>query len=299
MNKALVILGFTNWIWTFCYSQSMGYNSDYYNQITPNDIPVIFAKDIISKKGSYEYPCSFSSDMSEMYFGTNLFNEEKKERYILKVKRMDNGAWSHPLKISFTGFPESEPILTHDNSKLFFNVHNDSTKWKPHDIWYVERILNDWGPPTKLNSVINSNDYEYYTTMTKSNKIYFTREGKGIYSADFENNDFYNIKPIDPTINKMKWVGHPYISPDGSFLIFDSSEPGGYGSADLYISFKMGDKWRKPVNLGDKINTTKWDAMPIVSPDGKYLFFCREANNERDIYWVRFDLEKYKEKDNQ
>ncbi len=92
----------------------------------------------------------------------------------------------------------------------------------------------------------------------------------------------------------MRFISHPYVSPDEKFIIFDSREHGGYGSADLYISFRKNDKWEKPINLGEKINTSQWDAMPIVSPDGKYLFFCRKSKRKRDVYWVQFDISNYK-----
>ena len=275
------------------YSQSDSKSANYYNQLPPGENPEIFAPGTISKKGTYEYPCSFSNDFSEMYFGVYLFNEGNNERYILQVKKNSKGKWSQPEKISFTGFPEAEPILTHDNSVLFFAVHSDTSKWKAHDIWYVEKTQNDWGQAQKLNNKINSDDYEYFATRTGNNKIYFSREG-GIYTAELSENGYHNVKSADTAINNMKYASHPYISPDESYLIFDSSEPGGFGSTDLYISFKIDNKWSEPANLGNKINTPHWDAMPIVSPDGKYLFFCRMKNKERDIYWVKFNIEKYK-----
>ena len=41
------------------------------------------------------------------------------------------------------------------------------------------------------------------------------------------------------------------------------------------------------MNMGDTVNSDKWDAYATVSSDGKYLMFNRgvgEDNN--DIYWV-------------
>ena len=59
-----------------------------------------------------------------------------------------------------------------------------------------------------------------------------------------------------------------------------------FGKSDLYISFKENGQWGNPVNLGDKVNTRHIEIMPIVTPDGKFLFFCRKEKGERDIYWV-------------
>ena len=229
-----------------------------------------------------------------MYFGVNMFNEKTKEKYILQVKRQNDGTWSSPQKLSFTGFSEMEPILSADNSKLFFSVLSNSRKYKPHDIWYVNRENDGWGNPVKLNEYINTKKYEYFASMTLDGKMYFTREGKGIFSAELTNNEFTNVQLLEPSINNLNFCTHPFVSPDGTYLIFDSRERGGFGKADLYISFLENNHWGKPINLGEKINTSAIDFMPIVSPDGKYLFFCRKENNERDIYWVRFDVEKYK-----
>ena len=277
------------------YSQNDQSSTAYLNQETPSDIPLKFAPDLISKKGIFEYPCSFSTDMKEMYFGVNMINEEKKEKYILQVKRQNDGTWSSPQKLSFTGFFEMEPILSADNSKLFFSVLSDSKKYKPHDIWYVNRENDGWGKPEKLSDNINTKKYEYYASMTLDDKMYFTREGKGIFSAELTDNEFTNVQLLEPSINNLNFCGHPFVSPDESYLIFDSRERGGFGKVDLYISFRENDHWGSPINLGNKINTSAIDFMPIVSPDGKYLFFCRKENNERDIYWVKFDVEKYRD----
>ena len=293
MGKIFLVL-ILSLIRIISYSQNDRSTSAYLNQETPNDIPVIFAPDLISKMGVFEYPCSFSADMKEMYFGVNMFNEKKKEKYILQVKRQNDGTWSNPQKLSFTDFSEMEPILSADNSKLFFSVLSNSKKYKPHDIWYVNRENDGWGKPVKLNEDINTKKYEYYASMTLDGKMYFTREGKGIFSAELTDNEFTNVQLLEPSINNLNFCTHPFVSPDETYLIFDSRERGGFGKADLYISFRENNHWGNPINLGEKINTSAIDFMPIVSPDGEYLFFCRKENNERDIYWVKFDVEKYR-----
>lgn len=72
-----------------------------------------------------------------------------------------------------------------------------------------------------------------------------------------------------------------YISPEEGYLIF----AGGSDNADLFICFKNIDgKWGSPVNMGDKINTNEWERFPVVSPDGKYLFFTRGGSITSNLY---------------
>jgi len=87
----------------------------------------------------------------------------------------------------------------------------------------------------------------------------------------------------------------------------------GFGGTDYYIVFRdENDKWSKPINLGEKINSVRgaeWSSY--ISPDGKYFFFMssktasfnkkpsyrkfkekfnKPQNGNSDIYWVKSDF---------
>ena len=78
-----------------------------------------------------------------------------------------------------------------------------------------------------------------------------------------------------------------------STMILTSTRPGGFGNADLYVAFRERDRtWSKPVNLGETINSDQIDFCPMMTPDGRYLFFSRrwgatwEQTTQADVYWV-------------
>jgi Tol biopolymer transport system component len=78
---------------------------------------------------------------------------------------------------------------------------------------------------------------------------------------------------LDAPVNSELLEGCPYVSPDGSYLIFDRE--------GLRISYRNQDgSWGTPKSLG--IGGT----CPFVSPDGKYLFFLKMGMGYNDIYWV-------------
>ena len=91
-------------------------------------------------------------------------------------------------------------------------------------------------------------------------------------------------EPLGPDIDSGFCDSHPFVAPDGSFLLFDSSRrPGGFGDSDLYVSFRNeDDSWTRPRNLGGRINTEACEMYASVSPDGLYLFY----HSRGDIYWV-------------
>jgi Tol biopolymer transport system component len=79
----------------------------------------------------------------------------------------------------------------------------------------------------------------------------------------------------------------PFIAPDESYLIFTSDRPQGYGRGDLWIVYRNPEAgWSDPVNMGPRINTDAYEYCAMLSPDGKQLFFTRNADGNGDIYRV-------------
>jgi Tol biopolymer transport system component len=103
---------------------------------------------------------------------------------------------------------------------------------------------------------------------------------------------------VVPSANDGDADWTPLIAPDESYFIFCSFRKGGFGSGDLYISFKQADgSWGDVINMGDRINTDLNERFPIVTPDGKYLFFNstrkiagaganEPGNGAGDVYWI-------------
>lgn len=77
----------------------------------------------------------------------------------------------------------------------------------------------------------------------------------------------------------------PFLSSGQDTLYFSSNGHGGQGDADIFYSVKQGSwtSWSKPINLGSKINSPKFDAYFICS--GKHLYWSSNRDNEySDIY---------------
>src|SRR5690606_26497596 len=98
-------------------------------------------------------------------------------------------------------------------------------------------------------------------------------------------------EPISNNINTANNEGTTAISADGRMLIFTSCVGRrGYGSCDLYVSYRTGDEWSEPENLGPNINSASWESQPSLSPDGRTLYFVSDrptGYGKRDI-WVSY-----------
>jgi Tol biopolymer transport system component len=77
------------------------------------------------------------------------------------------------------------------------------------------------------------------------------------------------------------------IAADESFLVFCSKERGGFGGQDLFVSFRTPQgSWSIPKNMGETINTGADDMRPILSSEGKALFFTSDVSGVLNVYWV-------------
>jgi hypothetical protein len=127
-----------------------------------------------------------------------------------------------------------------------------------------------------------------FASMNSDSVIYYTDVSEGhskgdIYRITYSHVGCYTPDKLSGKINSPQQDAHPFVTPIGDMLIFDSNRPGGYGDNDLYICFRKDDGgWGDPVNMGAVVNTQEYDAIPYLTPDYKYLFFFRD----NDIYWA-------------
>ncbi len=85
---------------------------------------------------------------------------------------------------------------------------------------------------------------------------------------------------LGQTINSSSLEWHPSLTADGLELYFDSDQPGGQGSWDLWVSKRdsIEDDWGTPVNLGPQINTSNYEESSNISGDGLTLLWNGERS---------------------
>jgi outer membrane protein OmpA-like peptidoglycan-associated protein/Tol biopolymer transport system component len=149
-----------------------------------------------------------------------------------------------------------------------------------------------------LGDSLNSNSLEYYPSLTiDGKKMIFTRrvqDDEDFYESDWVNNKWTKAVPAPGKINTNLNEGAQNISQDGNWLIFTGCNyPEGFGSCDLYISYKTKNGvWSEAENLGSTINTSAWESAPSLSPDKKDLYFSSTRSGgygARDL-WVTHRL---------
>ena len=245
----------------------------YMGQQPPGMVAERFAPGIISKD-SWEVEGVFAPGMKEFYYTTSL--DEPFRPMVIGFK-MEGNVWRKHYEQPRRG----ETAFSPDGSRMHMAKG------------YKDRMGNGWSERKSLGPLFDRDDWGIMR-LTASN------QGTYVFD-DFKSGDVIRISrlvngkrqpPVEmgPIVNSGTYTAHPFIAPDESYLIWDSKREGGFGDSDLYISFRQenGD-WGPAINMGNAVNTDKWEAFASVTSDGKYMLFNRGVdtdNDDVDIYWV-------------
>jgi hypothetical protein len=265
---------------TIASSQPIPPDSLYLGQTPPGNIPQLFAPGIISKPGRVEYGISISPDGTEMLFA--IGNWPDKRTQIMEYK---NDNWTGPDTVSFSVTRSAEEaIYSPDGQRVYYYAYSPPNPVGGADLCYSIKPDSVWGEPVNLGTPLNTNQSEYHPCVVADGSIYFENvSGKICYSKYQDGN--YQPRIVLPAMfnDQGNAWGNPYVSPDESYFIFNSSRPGGFGNTDLYISYKKNDStWTNPKNLGNIINTPTAECGSEITDDSLYMTYV--SNN--DIYWV-------------
>jgi outer membrane protein OmpA-like peptidoglycan-associated protein len=109
-----------------------------------------------------------------------------------------------------------------------------------------------------------------------------------LYSAKKTGSTWSEPQPLAFNNNQFDDC-HPAISIDGDKLFFSSNREGGFGGMDIYVSYKVGDSWSEPVNLGSGVNTKGNELFPFIHADNTLFFASNGIENGKgglDLYYV-------------
>ncbi len=297
----------------------------YLGQEPPERTARLFAPGVVST-GMYTRDIAMTPDGREIYFGRAVGPFT-----VIMQTRLEGGRWTKPEVAPFSTDPtfmNLEPHIAPDGQRFFFlstrppdggvAKPEDIGAWVNQDIWVMDRVDEGWGEPYNLGPPVNSDDEEYFPSVTSDGTIYFTRTPKGtqesyIYRARWVDGAYQEPERLGPEVNSTSSQFNAFTAPDESYLILSvMGRDDSLGGADYYVVFRAeDDTWSQPINLGAEINTPRGgEWSPYVSPDGKYLFFMssrrldpsvfpesltaqylrgvyqRSGNGNADIYWI-------------
>ncbi|MCP4150093.1 MAG: hypothetical protein GY757_20265 [bacterium] len=260
----------------------------YLGQRPPGTTPELFAPGIISTEG-YEFAGTFSPDGTEFYF-TRRGGEAKLRTNTIMVTRLQKGHWTKPVPAIFSGkYNDIEPHISPDGKRLYYSsrrpASNEENTGKSRQ-WVMERQGSGWSEAKLLGGHFK-NRFSMYMTRARSGSLYFTGRNEQrnfvITAAVYKDGILQEPQILSSRVNRFKYNAHPYIAPDESYLLFDAQPKSPENFTEyLYVSFKNNDgAWSEAKRIGN--GGMDFSGMgPMVSPEGKYLFWSDNGN----FYWV-------------
>ena len=204
---------------------------------------------------------------------------------------------------------EGAPSLSADGQILFFVACQENAAgayaggrkgYGSCDIFYSEKVGENWSKPYNVGGIINTNQYETQPSFSADGRsLYFISARPGgygetdIYVSTLRADGSWGPpKNLGPKINTPGKEETVFIHPDGKTLYFGSNGHIGMGELDLYVS-RMNEKgeWGEPVNLGYPINSYGDENSIIVGASGEIAYLAsNRAGGKGGLDLYQFNL---------
>jgi len=107
-----------------------------------------------------------------------------------------------------------------------------------------------------------------------------------------EQEDFFVSYRADSVWGKARNMGDPLntkfnegaqtLSADGETMYFSAcNKDDSKGGCDIYMAEKKNGSWSDPQNIGNPVNTDRWESQPSISPDGQTLYFVSNRKGSK------------------
>ncbi|MBS4001121.1 MAG: OmpA family protein [Desulfobulbaceae bacterium] len=246
-------------------------------------------------------------DLQRLYFcrSENILNYGRDDIWYSDLD--ENGEWKKALNI---GQPLNNNLnnfvcgVSPSGDTLILGTIYEQNKDSLQGISYTYLENGEWSHPKtiKIKNYYNLNDVNGFYLCFENNVLFMTIQRKDSYGGidiyvSFPEGNWVYSQPINlgPTINTELDELSPFLAFDGITLYFSSYGHPGQGEADIFMSRRLDNtwkKWTKPENLGPEINSAGWDAHFKLTRNGKYAYFAsnEEANLMSNIFFI--ELEK-------
>ena len=242
----------------------------------------------------------FSKDSSTLYFVRTFDSQNKgneNDQDIWLSQKDDSGEYAEATSFKELNNKFNNAVLSINSvgDHIYLLNSYEGKKDLEKGIAMSEFNGQSWSTPVKLEIPGLDIDGDFYGFHVNSREdvIIISYQGNGtlgmedLYVTTKDGGKWSTPEHMGSTINSTGFEISPYLSRNSDTLYFSSNGFGGEGDADIFYSVKKGDwtSWTTPVNLGNVINSPKFDAYFVHS--GNQAYWSSNRDGERaDIYMI-------------
>jgi hypothetical protein len=259
---------------------------------------VPFAHNALDQANKITLTPGFSPDGQSIYFAQSECRPIWECPQTLKVSRLGEDGWSAPELVALPVAGRVDyPSVTPDGTRLLFswngnqNANGTWSETRNFDLWALaldqadaipvrlkgEDLARVRGGKTATLRFVNN---ETAPVLTREGDLYFWGErldvpgGRTVFKAEKKSDGIFRAPtPLPAPINSIAEDDGSWVSPDGQILLITYNSRGGCGGSDLFVSYRQGDGWNEPRNLGCEINSEFDEGAGSITPDGERIIF--------------------------
>lgn len=217
----------------------------------------------------------------------NALDQKNKKgtRYIVKNAKIFNSRRSDyaPMYLDKT---LDQIYFTSTNEKVLGDNKSEITGAKNGDIYFSKKNeRGEWQKPEPAGGELNSEFDEGIISFSPDGQTMYLTKARRSASSDTSVEIFTSRRSdatwsapqkFEITADTLSAVGHPAVSPDGTYLYFTSDMPGGYGGLDIW-RINLKERSGSLENLGPEINTPGDEVFPYSRTDS-ILYFSSDGH---------------------
>lgn len=212
-----------------------------------------------------------------------------------------------PVNVSFenagkginTKYADYYPFVTKNEETLFFTSRREQNtgKLRSYNGYYTSDIYTSkvekgqWTNAKNMGGLINTLEDEECVGISVDGKNLIMYVDNAQFPGDLFHSEVGKSKqfskpiPFNEPVNSDLLDAEACYGTDLNTMLFVSARKGGLGGEDIYMTKRLPNgEWGIPKNLGPNINTPYREAFPIISDDGKTLFFSSEGHTSMGGY---------------
>ncbi|MBK9733685.1 MAG: OmpA family protein [Saprospiraceae bacterium] len=177
----------------------------------------------------------------------------------------------------------TDPLSSAYNQDIWYTKLADK---KPEGIFHPGFPINDVLPNSICSNYGKDNGFLVINQFAPNGGIergFSSTEKKGV---NFEFPKAIRVKDFNQASTEVNVTA----SIDSTILILAMYHEDGVSDMDLYVCFKLGiDLYSQPINMGSTLNTQFRESTPMLSHDGKRLYFTSDrpgGYGGKDIYYT-------------